>query len=73
MEINKYKKIYIYLYIMLQGIFQKKNLSTIIIVILLALFLVFAMMRYRKVNEGMDENSKEDKKPDNSIQVATLL
>lgn len=58
---------------MLQGIFQKKNLSTIIIVILLALFLVFAMMRYRKVNEGMDENSKEDKKPDNSIQVATLL
>lgn len=61
---------------MLQGIFQKKNLSTIIIVILLALFLVFALMRYRKVNEGMDDKEKEKQeaaKPTNSLQVAIPL
>jgi heme/copper-type cytochrome/quinol oxidase subunit 2 len=56
---------------MLQNIFQKKNFSTIIIVILLAFFLVFAIMRYRKVNEGMEENKKESTKiPTSSIQVA---
>jgi heme/copper-type cytochrome/quinol oxidase subunit 2 len=56
---------------MLQNIFQKKNFSTIIIVILLAFFLAFAIMRYRKVNEGMAENEKEsEKKPTSSIQVA---
>ena len=60
---------------MLQGIFQKKNFSTIIIVILLALFLVFALMRYRKVNEGMDgnENEKEKKTASSSINVVTPL
>jgi heme/copper-type cytochrome/quinol oxidase subunit 2 len=56
---------------MLQNIFQKNNFSTIIIVILLAFFLVFAIMRYRKVNEGMEENKKESTKiPTSSIQVA---
>jgi hypothetical protein len=56
---------------MLQNIFQKNNFSTIIIVILLAFFLVFAIMRYRKVNEGMEENKKEPiKNPTSSIQVA---
>jgi len=56
---------------MLQSIFQKNNFSTIIIVILLAFFLVFAIMRYRKVNEGMEENKKEPtKNPTSSIQVA---
>ena len=58
---------------MLQNIFQKKNFSTIIIVILLAFFLVFAIMRYRKVNEGMAENENEKeptKEPTSSINVA---
>ena len=56
---------------MLQNIFQKNNFSTIIIVILLAFFLVFAIMRYRKVNEGMEEKKKEPiKNPTSSIQVA---
>ena len=58
---------------MLQGIFQKKNFSTIIIVILLALFLVFALMRYRKVNEGMDDKEKEKKTASSSINVVTPL
>jgi hypothetical protein len=57
---------------MLNTIFQKKNFSTIIIIILLALFLLFAFMRYGKVNEGMDD--KEEKEtPVNSIQVVTPL
>ena len=57
---------------MLNNIFQKKNLSTIIIVILLALFLVVAMMRYRKVNEGMDDKTDE-KKPNEEKKVVDVL
>jgi len=56
---------------MLQNIFQKKNFSTIIIVILLAFFLVFAIMRYRKVNEGMEETS--EKKPSEKKNIVNVL
>jgi hypothetical protein len=61
---------------MLQNIFQKSNFSTIIIVILLALFLLFAFMRYRKVNEGLEygnpmivSDEQKTKKPDSQMNV----
>jgi len=44
MEVNKNIIEYI-IYTMLNTIFQKKNLSTILIIILLALFLLVAFMR----------------------------
>ena len=73
MEVNKNIIEYI-IYTMLNTIFQKKNLSTILIIILLALFLLVAFMRYRKVNEGMTESTDGNtKKPDEEKQVVDVV
>uniref|UniRef100_A0A6C0DMC7 Uncharacterized protein n=1 Tax=viral metagenome TaxID=1070528 RepID=A0A6C0DMC7_9ZZZZ len=63
---------------MLNTIFQKKNFSTILIIILLALFLVVAFMRYVKVNEGLsvgtdDITADSTKKPNEEKQIIQVI
>jgi hypothetical protein len=63
---------------MLNTIFQKKNFSTILIIILLALFLVVAFMRYVKVNEGLSVGADDitvdsTKKPNEEKQIIQVI